>query len=298
MGEGESFFARIKQYAYVIRVFVSLLALFTLHLVALKEFLLGPLSSLADSVFFVDSTLDLFTALILATLLSRLLFLSLFTGFADDHLTIFVRMVKYMGKLVPIKSISLKIEKAEFFKFISSHLIVIETSFTILFFLLIYIGGFFNWLSFGFLLLVLLSLPALLSGVLENAGIHSLREMSLGSLLAEPRKMGLIFATFSALAFLMSIGLGYARASEVFGSNVVVVRFGETERTECVAILGKSEDGLFLHAVFDNPDAVPARAFFVPFDQVGKVVSVGGSEFSFFRRYEDLSCGGAEVQAK
>ena len=286
-----SLLQKLKQYIFAFRVAASLFALLTLHLVALREFLLGPLSSLTDSVFFIDATLDLFVAVILATLAARLVFLTFLTGFGDDNFTTVSRIVRVAYKLMPKNFPRLDLDYKVFVKEASDRLPFIEAATTVFFFSLIYFGSFFSLFSTAILFLGLFFVAILLAQILFNADLHPIRDVASGKVLTEPKKLGLLFVVLTSLLFLASICLAYVRASEIYGSNVAAVKFVGQDDTVCATVLGKSSGGLFLHALYGDPSSLPNRTFFVPLDKIENLVAMGGSEFYFLRNYEDLNCG-------
>lgn len=260
MGDEKSIIGRMKHFSYALRALFSFLALFTLHLVALREFLLGSLSGLADSVFFFDAAFDLVGAVILATVAARLAFLWFFTGFWGDQINLISRLLRYLYRsriitfvislrpkrgLSQVSELDIDANYNSFLGFITDHAVIIEAVLTLVFFCLIYFGSFFSIFSSLALLAFLVLLLLIVSQILLAAQISLFSDISINGFWNEPRKMTVIIAVVSSLSLVLAVAFAYARAKAIFGSNVVSVTYLLASDAECLVFLGKSADGVF-----------------------------------------------------
>lgn len=276
----------VTKYSATIRALLLVFSVVTLHMLMLREALLGPLSPLADSVFYSDLVFDFVWCAILSALMAR----SAFLGFALSRSIVYVSLAKTTTGRPSRQRRFLQLTSRIF----SKADLIFEPFAALCAFFALYHGG--QLYGYDFLLFIILAIAifALVAVLSDQARTTSLS----GAILdAKAGSTGSISSTVSSLVLLvllLSITSASLRAGEMSGRNIVAVQISERDYTECVSILGKSAEGVFLERVFTESDD-RERRFFVPFGRIDSTVSIGGSEFFWDRQLETIACGAGDI---
>lgn len=281
-------FSVIKSYSKTIQVFLSVFSLYTIHILVLREHLLGALSPLSDAIFFVDVSADIAIAAILAVFAARATFFFTFTGFIGDQIglaqTVFGWISRKIGHDLGRPFSHWEERAAETLK---ENQFWIEASATVIYFVVFYVG---TPSSIAGFLLAVASIALVLVLLFQVLGHYSISLKDIVAprrIASDPKRLSVFVSILSLFLFFVSVILAVERAESLVGRNIVAMREAGSDQHICVSVLAKSSEGLFIRNYFAPTDLT----LFIPYQRIGEVYEIGGGELPWMPVYEVKNCG-------
>ncbi len=280
-------FGVFKSYSKTIQVLLSVLSLYTIHILVLREHLLGALSPLSDAIFFVDVSTDIAVAAILAVFAARATFFFTFTGFIGDQIGLAQKVFGWISQKIGSdlgRPLSHWEEKAA--ETLKENQFWIEASATVIYFVVFYIGTPSSIIGFLFAVVSIALVLVLLFQVLGHFNISLKDVVAPQKMVSDSKRLSVFVSILSLFLFFVSVILAVERAESLAGRNIVAMREARSDLHICVSVLAKSSEGLFIRNYFSTNDLT----LFIPYQRISEVYEIGGGELPWMPEYEVQDC--------
>lgn len=253
-------------------------AVYSIHLIQLRNVLLADLHPLADYLFYLDSTSELIWSLIVAGMLTRVLFILLSTSFVRTPIIIFWEIFSVVGRLSSRTSLSGQAYVQEamprYFNFVNERSAIIQAILFAMTFYSVYCGFLLSifWL-FAFIVFLFVWICLSAEFVFEfntkdfkiNVENRIVDKDHLLGLLKERLVSSKTLLVGALSLSLISYFLATVRGHYLLSKSCVEVRMTDS-RLYCSIVVAKSHDGIFAYYV-DEPDT----PVFIPFGAISEM---------------------------
>lgn len=211
----------LKKFNSIFWAVVSVFSLLTIHVLVLREALLGPLSPLADATFYSDLVFDIVWVALLSALFGRIVTLFYFTGPVQDHLSVSAAIFAKLKRVLRLGEEAGDgiVQKANVW--FEDRLVLLETCITSVAFAFLYFGEQFGRWSIFQIIAVLGPVLLLFSHILVYLRVTKLQDALALVMSGNAAKVRLLFTLVAAALLLLSVGTALLRASEIAIRNIV-----------------------------------------------------------------------------